>query len=107
MPIVFEPILREYTEPFKRELLDKYFLGRSFDSLKSALSQKYEGDHTLSELFEVDSVIRTFIPENLPATIDDKITEVDILWKQHEEGENNISITLQGIPVLKARFLAN
>ena len=105
MPIVFEPKLKEYSKPF-RELLNTYFLGKSFDSLESALSHEYKKDHPLRELFEIDSVTRTFKPNNLPATLDDKVSEVNILWRQYEE-IGNMKIELPGLPVLTAKFIPN
>ncbi len=105
MPIIFEPKLREYAEPF-RELINKYFIGKTFDSLGSALSQEYEKGHTLSELFEIDCVKRSFRPSNLPAVLEDKVTKIDILWKQFEE-VGNMKIECGGLPVLTAKFVPN
>ncbi len=103
MPIVFEPKSKEYSPKFM-EILNKYFIGKSFDSLKAALNQEYEPGHCLTELFEVSQVIRAFTPENLPATLEKAITEVDILWKQSEsEGKGLISFS--GLPVLRAKFV--
>jgi hypothetical protein len=93
MGIIFEPTRESYTRSFQ-SMLDKYFLGKSFDSLESAMNREYEPGHLLAELFEVSTVTLTFVPANLPVSLDKAVTEVPILWRNFGK-----------LPVLKAKYV--
>ena len=95
MPIRFEQIAREYSKPMQ-DVLNKYFLWREFNSLEEALDQKDSSGRNIRGTFEVSSLTKTFVPDNLPYSFDGEITEINILWNGDSQRK---------VPILRARYV--